>query len=159
MAWDLHTDGLTEVSEMLGRLADKAQDVAVGSLFDGAGIVADAFKGAVGSIRSESFTHKKQHRLPSPEEKAALAGKTGIAKFNKNGSEVDTLVGFTKDAGYAQLGKRKVAVRLIARSINSGTSFMAKQPVFRRAGNAAKGAAAEAIVAKAERMLKEIISE
>jgi len=159
MAWDMHTEGLTEVSEMLGRLGDRAQDVAVGSLFDGAGIVADAFKGAVNGIQTEPFTHKKQHRLPSPEEKAALAGKTGIAKFSKNGSEVDTLVGFTRDAGYVQLGKRKTAVQEIARSINSGTSFMTKQPVFRKAGNAAKGAAAEAIVNKAERMLKEIIGE
>jgi hypothetical protein len=36
---------------------------------------------------------------------------------------------------------------------------MTKQPVFRRAGNAAKGAAKAAIVSKAEQMLKEIIGE
>ena len=52
MAWDLHTEGLTEVSEMLGRLGNRAQDVAVGSLFDGAGIVADAFKSAVSGIQT-----------------------------------------------------------------------------------------------------------
>lgn len=159
MAWDMHTEGLEELSAMLDRLGNKAQDVAVGSLFDGAAVVADAFASAVSSIKTEPFTHKKPHRLPSPEEKAALAGKTGIAHFNKNGSEVDTIVGFTKDAGYVQLGERKTAVREIARSINSGTSFMSKQPVFRRAGNAAKSAAERAMVTKGERMLQEIIGE
>lgn len=157
MAWEMKTEGLEQLSEILGRLGNKAEDVASGALFDGAGIVADAFKGATGSIRTERFTHKKAHRLPSPEEKAALAGKTGIAKFNKNGSEVDTLVGFTRDAGYVQLGKKKVAVVAIARSINSGTSFMSRQPVFRRAGNTAQGAAKAAMISKGETMLQEII--
>lgn len=141
---------------MLSKLGEQAEDVASGALFDGAGIVADAFSRAVDSIRTEPFTHKKAHRLPSPEEKAALMGKTGIAKFQKNGSEVNTLVGFTRDAGYAQLGKQQKAVLVIARSINSGTSFMAKQPVLRKAASLAKGAAKTAMIAKAEKMIEEI---
>lgn len=156
MAWSMKTEGLTELSEMLGQLADQAEKVASGALFDGAGIVADAFNSAVNSIQTERFTHKKNHRLPSPEEKASLQGKTGIAKFRKNGSEVDTIIGFTRDAGYTQLGNRKTAVIAIARSINSGTSFMTKQPVFRKAARSASSAAKAAMIAKADQMIEEI---
>jgi len=156
MAWSMKTEGLTELSEMLGQLADQAEKVASGALFDGAGIVADALNSAVNSIQTEPFIYKKNHRLPSPEEKAALRGKIGIAKFRKNGSEVDTIIGLTGDAGYTQLGNRKTAVVEIARSINSGTSFMTKQPVFRKAARSVSSAAKAAMIAKADQMIEEI---
>ena len=160
MALTISTEGLDELSAMLAKLGDKAQGVASGALFDGAGVVADAMKAAVDSIGTAPFQYAPpgQHRLPSPEEKAALVGKTGIAHFRKNGSDVDTLVGVTGNAGYAMVGGKKKAVRMIARSINSGTSFMVKQPVFRRAASASTGAAKAAIVSKAEKMFEDIIN-
>lgn len=156
MAMTMKTEGLTEVSEMLTQLGEQAEAVASMALYDGAGIVADAFTQAVESIRTEPFRGKRAKRLPSPEEKAALKGKSGVARFNKSGSEVDTLIGVTGAAGYVMLGNTPKAVRLIARSINSGTSFMNKQPVFRRAKSISQGAAKAAIIAKAEEMLEAI---
>ena len=159
MAMRIKTDGLTEVSEMLARLGDRAQDVASGALYDGAGLVADAFSAAVRSIRTEPFRYAPpgKTRLPSPEEKEALTGATGVAKFRKNGSEVDTVVGVSASAGYADIAGHPKAVRMIARSINSGTSFMKKQPIFRKAKSQSQNAAKAAIVAKAEAMFNEII--
>ena len=158
MAMTIKTEGLTEVSQILAALEGKAQDVASGALYDGAGVVADAFSRAANSIRTEPFKGKRAKRLPSPEEKAAVMGKTGVARFRKNGSEVDTLIGVTGSAGYVMIGKKPKAVRLIARAINSGTSFMNKQPVFRRAASTSTGAAQAAIVNKAEEMFNEIIN-
>ena len=97
-------------------------------------------------------------RMPSPQEKAALERKVGIAKFRKNGSEVDTLIGISYDSGYTQISGKPKSVAVIARSINSGTSFMKKQPVFRRAKSQSQNAAKAAIVAKAEEMFDEIIN-
>ena len=111
MAWDIKTEGLEELSEILGRLDSEAELVAAGALYDGAGVVADAMNGAVDSIKTEQFRYKRDSRLPSPEEKEAMRGKIGIARFRKNGSEVDTLVGFTRGDGYVMLGKRKTAIR------------------------------------------------
>ena len=159
MPMSMKTEGLEELSGMLAQLGDKAEDVATGALYDGAGVVADAFSRAVANIRTEPFKYKKAHRLPSPEEKAALAGKTGIAKFNKNGTEVDTLVGVTRSAGHVKLGSRETPVLEIARSINSGTSFMTKQPIFRRAASSSKREAENTMIEKAEQMLQEIIGD
>lgn len=164
MAMTIKTDGLTELSEMLTRMGNKAEDVASGALYDGAGIVADAFTQAVNRIQAEKQRKKVKppgktpKRLATPEEKAALQGKIGVARFRKNGSEVDTMIGITGKAGYAIVNGKPKAIRLIARSINSGTSFMKKQPVFRQAKSKAQGPAKAAIVAKAEEMLNEIIN-
>ena len=78
MAMTIKTEGLTELSQMLTELGDKAQDVASVSLFDGAGVVADAFSSAINGIQTEPFHWAKygETRKPSPEEKAALIGKS-----------------------------------------------------------------------------------
>ena len=156
MAIQMKVEGLDELSEMISSVSENAEAVASGALFDGAAVAAKAFKTAVNSIKTQPFSEGRRQahkRLPSPEEKAALMGKTGIAKFEKNGSEVNTTIGVSTKAGYAMIGSKAKPIPLIARAINSGTSFMKKQPVFRKAVNSAKGAASAAMVAKAEAML------
>ena len=155
----MKTDGSEEISRVLTELGEKAEEVAGTALFDGAAVVADAFTNAIGQIQTEPFRYKKPFRKPSPEEVAAIRGKTGIARFRKNGSEVNTIIGLQPKAGYVMLGKRKTAVEEIARSINSGTSFMAKQPVFRKAASSSRKPATEAIIRTAEKKLKEITKE
>ena len=159
----IKTDGIEEVGAMLAKLGDKAQDVASGALYDGAGIVADALRHAVGSIVTEEFNYIAHPemtgtmRYPSPAEKAAVFGKTGISSFRKTAEDVNALIGVSGAAGYADIGGKRKPILLIARAIASGTSFMHKQPVFRMAKNAAQGPAKRAIADKAERMFKEII--
>jgi len=160
MAMTIKTDGLDRLGQILAQLENKAQEVASGALYEGAGIVADALNAGIRSIRTESFKYAPEGttRLPSPQEKAALERKVGIAKFRKNGSEVDTIIGISYDSGYTQIAGKQKSVAVIARSINSGTSFMRKQPVFRLAKNKSQNAAKAAIVEKAEKMLDEIIN-
>ena len=157
MAMTMKVDGLDELSRKLSTLGDRAEEVAARALYDGAGVMADAYAQAVDNIHAEQFRYAfgGQKRPPSFEEKAAIQGKTGIARFDKNGTEVNTAVGI-KGAGYVTIGGKKKAVRQIANAINSGTSFMQKQPVFRKAATQARGAASAAIVAKAEQLIEEI---
>lgn len=157
MAMTMKVDGLDELSRKLSTLGDRAEEVAARALYDGAGVMADAYAQAADSIHAELFRYAfgGQKRYPSFEEKAALQGKTGIAKFDKNGTEVNTAVGI-KGAGYVDVAGKKKAVRQIANAINSGTSFMQKQPVFRKAATQARGAASAAIVAKADQLIEEI---
>ena len=159
MGMTISTEGIGELGEMLAKLGAKADEVASYSLYEGAGVVADAYKSAVNGIATEPFKYAPpgKTRLPSPEEKAALMGKSGIATFQKSGDEVNTLIGISGAAGYANVNGKPKAVRLIARSINSGTSFMKKQPVFRKAASGSKSAAQGKIVSKAEEMFNEII--
>ena len=115
-------------------------------------------------------------RLPSPEEKAIVTGaRHGVAKFRNTGVSVQTSVGY-QNAGYAAItwnhaktgasrtkykqgtngkmvhasqgsGTSMKPVPLIANAINSGTSFMTKQPFLRKAFSQSKGAATAKIEA------------
>ena len=158
MGASMQVTGLDELMRKLDQIGDRAEEVAARSLYRGAGVMADAFTQAANSIRTEEFRYvfNGRKRDPSPEEKAALQGKTGIAKFNINGSEVNTAIGLN-GSGYVTIAGKQKAVKKIANAINSGTSFMNKQPVFRRAASQTSGAARGAIVQAAEELLNEII--
>ena len=192
MAYNVTTEGLEDLTRALDSIGNAAQGVAAASLYEGAGVLADAVSQAVHGIVTEPFKYATggKRRKPSPEEKAAIvgAGSAGIAKFRKNGLTVDTVIGFTK-SGYAIVGgKRSKSARtnyrynpkngqithsskagkgtvnvkpvaLIANSINSGTSFMDKQPFFRRAVSRSKGRAIERMETEAKRRIDEITKE
>ena len=147
MRYELKVDGLTELNDMLGQMEGRAMSVAAQALYEGAGVMAQEVTEQISRIQTAPFKYARpgDYRLPSPEEKAILeeAG-AGIAKFAKDDDEVNTSVGFRK-SGYADLNGEKKAIAQIANAINSGTSFMKKQPFLRKAFSQSKGAAESAI--------------
>ena len=155
MPGSMTTNGTEELAEMLGRLGEEAPKIAAQSLYEGARVVADAYSEGARSIITARRRHNEPGgRFPTPEEKEAVMN-TGIARFNKDGAEVDTLVGVAE--GYAYPNGRKKAIKLLARSINSGTHFMHRQPVFRRAASQSRGKAQDAMVAKADELINQIV--
>ena len=158
MAVTMTVEGLEEISEMLNQLGNDAQKIASLALYEGAGVMADEVSRSAESIKTAPFHYAVfGTRLPSPEEKAAVTehGSVGIAKFDKNGAEVTTSVGYG-NAGYAEVKGKQKAVAQIANAINSGTSFMAKQPFIRKAANSGSRKAAEAIRQAIEARINEI---
>lgn len=141
MAYTMKAEGMEEISEMLSQMEEKAPAVAARALYKGAGLMAEAVNQAAAAIKTEPFKwaskSRGETRLPSPEEKEIVqTAAAGIAKFDKNGSEIDTSVGF-KNSGYAELSGKMVPIPAIVNAINSGTSFMRKQPFVRKAAGTA----------------------
>lgn len=157
MPMTMKVTGIEELGQKLRDLGDQAGYVAAHSLYAGAGVMANAYARAAESIRAAPFRYawNGRKRLPSLEEKAAVVGTTGIAKFEGGGTEINTSVGIS-GAGYVNIAGRRKAVKLIANSINSGTSFMDKQPIFRQAVTNTKNSASQAIVDTADRLIEEI---
>ena len=157
MAYTMKVDGMEEISKQLEELGNAAPKVAARALYEGAGIMADEIRKAAENIRTAPFKYTKGGtRLPSPEEKAIVtAAGTGIARFSKNGTEVDTSVGY-RNAGYAELKGKTKPIPVIVNSINSGTSFMAKQPFVRQAANSGGKKAMDAMRESIERDFEEI---
>ena len=150
MAFSIRVDGMNELVQKMQKLGENAAHIAAQGLYDGAGVVADKVSSAVQGIATEPFKYAKngQKRKPSPEEKAiVMNARHGIARFRNTGVSVETSVGL-QNAGYAQLGKKTVPIPKIANAINSGTSFMDKQPFMRKATSTAKAAAQAAIEKK-----------
>ena len=190
MPYEMKVDGMAEISELLEKMEDEAQGVAARALYQGAGIMADAMRKEIDNIKTAPFKYAKdgEQRLPSPEEKEALdQAPVGIAKFTKNGVEIDTSVGFNQ-AGYVKVNFRHMSssartnykdvrfkgrginasstlrfagnkekgqnmkpVGVIANAINSGTSFMTKQPFVRKAVKAGGAKAIQAMKESIER--------
>lgn len=158
MAAQMKADGMEELSEMLEALGDAAPGIAARALYDGAGIMMDAINAGAAGIRTAPFkwAGEGETRLPSPEEKEIVEkASAGIAKFNKDGTEIDTSVGF-QNAGYAELKGKTVPVPKVVNAINSGTSFMTKQPFVRKAARDASPRAMEAMKQRIEAELEDI---
>lgn len=212
MPISVQIDGMEQISIMLNELEEKAPFVASQALYMGAGEMAKAVNEAAKSIKTAPFKYAKgdERRLPSPEEKQILLenGSMGIAKFENDGAEVNTSVGYNK-SGYADVswnhmnssartnykavtfkGKENTAsstlrfirrsgkaekyglssrighgaqnrkpIGVIANSINSGTSFMTKQPFFREGVSAGKDKAKNAIIRTVESLFNTIIKQ
>ena len=146
MPFVMEIDGMAEVSEMLTKLEEDAPKIAAKALYEGAGIMADEIKKGAESIRTAPFKYAREGtRLPSPEEKEiVMQAGVGIARFNKEGAEVDTSVGY-RNAGYADLNGKQKPIPVIVNAINSGTSFMTKQPFVRKAASSGGKKAMEAM--------------
>lgn len=180
-------DDLTRELESLGNAGRGA--AAAGLFEAAGVIADEVSRGVQGiSTEPFRYATGGRKRKPSPEEKAALMGAgAGIAKFQKNGLSVQTSIGFNT-AGYApvKFGHMKKSARtnykyssetgklsqgrdaggtsvkpvaVIANAINSGTSFMEKQPFFRKATSRASGKARAAFEAKTMEMLDKAAKE
>ncbi len=185
MAFTMEVSGMDELLRKMDKLGEKAQGAAARALYEGAGVAADAVTQAVQSIQTEPFEYAKggRKRKPSPEEKALLlSAQIGIAKFRKSFANVNTSVGIrdgygnitwnhartntrtkykvgdngkAKQAGKASSGQSSKPTYVIANAINSGTSFMEKQPFFRKAERSS-GAAKAAIENKLREELENL---
>lgn len=167
MPYKVNTTGLDDVKDLLQQMGQNAQGAAARGLYEGAAVMAKEIRKQMKSVKTNSFKYAKggQMRLPSPEELAILeeAG-IGVAKFDKSDDEVNTSVGFNasgyttvnwnhmssqartnyKDAGLKS-GQNRKPIGVIANAVNSGTSFMKKQPFVRKAVAAARRPATDAI--------------
>ena len=161
MAYTISTTGMDELEKKLRLAGDAAQGVAAASLYEGAGIVADSVSRAVHGIATSPFKYARngEKRKPSPEEKALLeSASKGVAKFRKNGVSVDTSVGLN-NSGYGSLGSTTKPIPMIANAINSGTSFMDKQPFFRKAVSQSRSAAISTIDSGIQKRVESILKD
>lgn len=158
MPFTMEVSGMEELKKRLGQLeTEKAQGIAAVALYEGARVTADAVSQAVQGIATKRFKYPAppgKQRMPSPEEKALLVNaRKGVAKFRKTPMNVNTSVGM-QNSGYGTLNGKTVPIPMIANAINSGTSFMKRQPFFRKATS--RNGAAEAAI---ENKLREEIDK
>ena len=162
MAFRMEVTGVADLIQKMDKIGEKGRDCASLALYEGARVTADAVGGAVQGIAVKRFKYPAppgKKRMPSPEEKAVLmAAKHGVAKFRKGVTSINTSVGY-QNSGYGQINGKTVPVPLIANAINSGTSFMKKQPFIRKAFSQSKGAAQAAIENKLSEELEKLSAD
>lgn len=138
--------GIDQYVTQLTNLEFTAHDSIGRAIYKGAAIVADAVKANIPSLPKSSCSNL---------EKAALMDGLGIAKMRDDGGMWNVKIGFD---GYDSIKTKTFPkgrpISMIARSIESGTSFRKKHPFVAPAVNATKAAAE---MAMAEEINKELL--
>ena len=127
--------GLDDTVFVLNRLTDKSEGVIKRAIYDGAGILADAVRANIDTIKTGGRRETQ---------KAGLRAGLTTFKIEEAGGTIAGGVGFD---GYNELGQ---ANRMIARVFNSGTSFSSRQPFFERAIRSARYAARQKVLSELE---------
>jgi phage protein, HK97 gp10 family len=146
----LEFTGIDEYLKQLNTLSDKGVGLCKRAVYDGAAVVAQAVQAEVNSLPVTDHNPEKGETLTvlSYERDGLLEG-LGISKIKDDSGYINTKVGFD---GYNRLRSKKYPNghpnQMIARSIESGTSFRRKNPFMSRAIRAAKAKAIAAMDAR-----------
>lgn len=153
--------GLDVYIEHLNKLDNKTDQYIGKAIYKGADVVADSIKKAIYSLPSDdsSYSKDKIKTGPTSIQKAGLVHSFGIAKMRKEGSELNVKIGFD---GYNQVVTKRWPQgqpnAMVARSIESGTSWMAKNPFVSKGTRAGKKTAEsvmkETIESEIEKLMK-----
>lgn len=174
----IKVNGLAEYKLELSRLQDRriTEDICREVLKAGGEVVENAVRGEVAGLprvskeearlkasaayrkawNTGSFSGEHLRSGITDEEYRALDSSLGVAPMQEKNSVYDVKVGF---AGYSQLGRSRVANQLLARAINSGTSFRAKNPFLVRAERKAKKSALERMDQELEQQIRKRMSK
>lgn len=157
------TVGLDSEIERFDALAGGIKKVIAFSIYDGAGVMANAQEAAIRALPVDSDS---SHPFSGPlhvitaQDRDEMAEAVGISKFFDTGDGSGTSISIE---GYATRTEPKypkgVPLIMMARSIESGSSVRAKNPFWRRTERSAKEACETAIVEKGEAMIQEIIDK
>lgn len=163
MRMSLKTSGLEELEIKLDKLEHGCTGIAKLCLYEGAKVVADSLRGAVGSIPTDephavpNASNGRQLAGMTPAEKAACLAAIGVAKFDGGSDNFTTAIGF--DGYQNAAGERSerhphgIPVPMLMRSIESGSSVRQKHPVCRKAFKGAESGAVAAMNAKFEELI------
>lgn len=123
-------------------------EIAGKSLYQGAAILADQLRKNIEALPERPRSSKRGEvvRGVTAQQKQALLDHMGIARMmNKDGS-YDIKIGFQGyDDDITKSYPKGHPVSMIARAVESGTSFLQKTPFIRPASQKAKGPAEEAM--------------
>lgn len=146
----------------LDKLGSDFTPLAKAAIYDAAGIVAAEITDEINALpRVADYVKGAAGELidgVTDSQRAGLLSGLGIAKMQDNGGTIDTRVGF---AGYNSTRTRKYPSgqpnAMIARAINSGTSFRAKNRFIARAVKNSKARAEAAITARMDAGIAKIM--
>lgn len=125
------------------------------ALYEGAGILADELRAKIQALPERDakifIKDGQTGKGVTPKQKQALLDSMGIARMRYDGQVYEIKIGFE---GYIEPPTpsypRGVPVSMVARAVESGTSFLQKTPFMKPAFNAAKEKAEKAMEASLE---------
>ena len=153
--------GFDEFFAAVEKIEGNTEAIAKAALYDGTEVMANALRTEISALSTVdemyniiAFKTGKKMRL-SEKQKQGLLKSLGVATFEVTTKNINTKIGF-KD--YNDIKTKKYPKgqpnQMIARTLESGSSYMDKNPFIRRAINKTKKQAEEAMKEAVEERLK-----
>lgn len=156
----LKMQGLEKYEQQLLKLKDISREAIGQAIYDGAGIVADQVMANIQSLPVDERGYTKEGTLHGVTslQKAGLAEGFGIAKLQDEGGYAHVKLGFN---GYNGVKSKRYPNgqpnSMIARSVNSGSSFRDRIPFVDNAVSAKKSAAEQAMIKKFDSVIQKAL--
>lgn len=153
----IQNKGLNDYIKAIQRFKKGSDIMIKKGIYNGAGIIADGIKEEIKNIPVDNShgTPDKPVNGLSKRQKADLIDGMGIAPIQEDNDFINAKIGWD---GYGQQKTKKypkgVPNQVIARSVNSGTSFRKKNPFVSRAISKNKKQAEKAMVETVENEIK-----
>lgn len=151
--------GFDDLIKEFNVIADHSGDIAAKMLYTGSGEMADSIKNSIEGLKTEE-QRKHVTSAVTPDEQDALAKGLSIKKFNRDKSRdyIQTSISFK---GYTDKKTKAyptgIPVILLARSIQSGTSFRKPNRYFTNTVNRNKKKVEETMKNVAESELRKLV--
>ena len=140
----MQVEGLEEYAELIQSISKDAEKIIKKSVYVGAGVIGDAIKNEIKKLPTDNTygTEKDKAIVVTRLQKADLIDGFGISPIKDDGDYINAKVGWS---GYGRIKTKRypkgVPNQMLARSVNSGTSFRQKNPFVTRAVNKNRKAA------------------
>ena len=155
-------EGIDNYIAQLEKIYGDTDEIIGKAIYQGAAVVMKSVASAIEGIQTDTRYGTPENKTigPNPYQKEGLRQSVGIAKLRKDGSFWNVKIGFD---GYNGL-KTKTWPNgqpnaMVARSVESGTSWMQKQPFMRKAESSSRVRCEEAMAKEIDKQLTQRIKE
>ena len=155
-------EGVNELINQYKKLEGDTDKIIGRAVYEGAHVVVKACENAVASLDTDDGfgTNDKPLAGPSTIQKIGLMNSLGVAKMRNENGFVNVKIGFD---GYNRVkthtwpnGQPNI---LVARSVESGTSWMRKQPFMRKATQVSKAPCERAMSETVDKEIQKIVGD
>ena len=153
-------EGVDKLVSQYEKLASNSHEIIGKAIYEGAGVVMKAVVAGVQGISTDNRfgTAENPTTGPSTIQKIGLVQSLGITKMRADGDFWNVKIGFD---GYNSVKTKKWPQgqpnSMVARSIESGTSYMVKQPFMRQAEQGAKKPCEEAMAKVVDKEIQKLV--
>ena len=155
-------EGVDNYIAQLEKIYDDTEEIIGAAIYQGAAVVMKSVVGAIEGITTDERFGTPEAKTVGPNayQKEGLRRSIGIARLRKDGSFWNVKIGFD---GYNGL-KTKTWPQgqpnaMVARSVESGTSWMQKQPFMRKAESSSRVKCEQAMAKEIDKQLTKRVKE
>lgn len=155
-------EGIDNYIAQLEKIYGDTDEIIGAAIYQGAGVVMKSVVSAIDSLVTDDRFGTAESKTvgPSSYQKEGLRRSVGIAKLRKDGSFWNVKIGFD---GYNGIKTKRWPQgqpnAMVARSVESGTSWMQKQPFMRRAENSSKVKCEQAMANEIDKQITKRVKE